>query len=402
MRGQVSERDGSFRMALYFIASREGKEDVVNARRAKGLLYTSLCLLIGACGDDGKGNATLGDGGAGGGQDAGASDDTGDASSPGGDDPDLDPGVSHARPPAPGAKQPAAGGSSLTFAISRFYFGDAGKDAWTQYGYDVDGKVSSASSTDLCKPREHAPERNVYPDGVDGRDNSYGRNVLPILLALDPDALINANKRLDAGRARPLFSFPMLGFGTDYNPLKTLQYQSLALGAIPRYDGTDRFPIDPAALINPADVNTPKTEYASAYMVGDTWVSGPLAANSIAVPFLSGNITIAQAEISMEFSPDRRHVTKGVISGVISLDEFYRALQRDLPYVDTSFCELTATFDSISQQINQAADILGDGSQDPTMTCDGISIGLGFDAEPVQLGSIENEQPAPDPCDIPL
>ena len=39
-----------------------------------------------------------------------------------------------------------------------------------------------------------------------------------------------------------------------------------------------------------------------------------------------------------------------------------------------------------------------DGTQDPTKTCDGISIGLGFDAELVQLGPIAPPAATPNPC----
>jgi hypothetical protein len=40
-----------------------------------------------------------------------------------------------------------------------------------------------------------------------------------------------------------------------------------------------------------------------------------------------------------------------------------------------------------------------DGTQDPTATCDGISIGIGFDASVVQLGAIADPAPpATDPC----
>ena len=51
-------------------------------------------------------------------------------------------------------------------------------------------------------------------------------------------------------------------------------------------------------------------------------------------------------------------------------------------------------------QIEQASDILTDGTQDPTQTCDGISIGLGFDALPDQLGTTAPPLPQAVPCDI--
>jgi hypothetical protein len=50
-------------------------------------------------------------------------------------------------------------------------------------------------------------------------------------------------------------------------------------------------------------------------------------------------------------------------------------------------------------QIAQASDILQDGTQDPTLPCDGISIGLGFDAVLDQLGPmVAPKPPPPNPC----
>jgi hypothetical protein len=57
------------------------------------------------------------------------------------------------------------------------------------------------------------------------------------------------------------------------------------------------------------------------------------------------------------------------------------------------------TIDSIASQVTQAADILIDGSQDPSKSCDGVSIGVGFEAEIVQLGAIGDAPDDINPCD---
>ena len=54
---------------------------------------------------------------------------------------------------------------------------------------------------------------------------------------------------------------------------------------------------------------------------------------------------------------------------------------------DPSLCT-GPTIMSIVDQITQASDIMADGSQDPTQTCNGISIGIGFNASLVQLGPV--------------
>jgi hypothetical protein len=43
---------------------------------------------------------------------------------------------------------------------------------------------------------------------------------------------------------------------------------------------------------------------------------------------------------------------------------------------------------SLITAVRQASDILGDGTQDPTKTCDGISMGMTFTMAPAQIGSV--------------
>ena len=57
------------------------------------------------------------------------------------------------------------------------------------------------------------------------------------------------------------------------------------------------------------------------------------------------------------------------------------------------FCN---TFDA---QIRQASDIMVDGTQDPAKTCNGISIGLGFEMSELQFGNVANPvAPTPHIC----
>jgi hypothetical protein len=46
----------------------------------------------------------------------------------------------------------------------------------------------------------------------------------------------------------------------------------------------------------------------------------------------------------------------------------------------------------------QASDVMTDGTNEPGQTCDGISLGLGFDAVAVHLGQVWSEPPRPQPC----
>jgi hypothetical protein len=41
---------------------------------------------------------------------------------------------------------------------------------------------------------------------------------------------------------------------------------------------------------------------------------------------------------------------------------------------------------------------MDDGTQDPNQTCNGLTMGIGFDAALVEIGEPVTVPPAPDPC----
>jgi hypothetical protein len=59
--------------------------------------------------------------------------------------------------------------------------------AWKQMGFNLDGKVTTATSTDVCQLVAGA-EPAEQDDGQDGIDNSFGENICPILNTLDMPA----------------------------------------------------------------------------------------------------------------------------------------------------------------------------------------------------------------------
>src|ERR1019366_6220764 len=87
--------------------------------------------------------------------------------------PDLDAGPVGA-PPKSALRQ-------VSLAMTRVNFGDSPTaDAWKQIGFNLDGKFTTATSTDVCQLVEGAKPA-VQDDGQDGIDNSFGENLWPIL-----------------------------------------------------------------------------------------------------------------------------------------------------------------------------------------------------------------------------
>jgi len=353
-----------------------------------GVMATTLGLVAAACG----GESTSGTGGSGGGGGAGGG--TGGA-------------AVHAEPPQPGPDKAPDGMGSTTYAISKLFLGDTNRDGspakldgWKQYGYDLDGKVSTATSTDLCKPRKGGNAKNVYPDGKDGIDNSFGKNILGIITGIASDASVKVNESIAEGKFTIMVDMEKLGADTNYNPIMAKLYGGSDLGAAPKWDGTDMWPVIPELLKDPTDITSAQVQFPKSYLTDNTWVSGSKGDVTLKLS-ISGftlELTIASALISMELDADHKGAAQGVIAGVLSTDTLTSELKKVAGAFDPSLCS-GSTIDSIITQIEQASDIMKDGTQDANQECDGISIGLGFDAKVVQLGAIgPMANPGTDPC----
>jgi hypothetical protein len=334
-------------------------------------------------------------GGAGGDSGSDGDSDSDSDSGSGSDAGDTGGSALHAEPPLQGPSDPSDGLADTTIAISKLFLGDTDRDGtpdtangWKNYGFDIDGKISTAASTDLCQPRGGAAAKNVYPDGANGIDNSFGKLIVPIIAGIASDFATKANDALAAGGATSLFTLRNLGNGASYNPVVSAIYQSEDRGASPQYDGTDVFLIDPASLDDADDVTKPKVVSPNAYIVNDTWVTGDKLQLQISL-YTGGSFSltlpIQAATISATLSADHQTATLGTISGVIPVTALEAQLRAMAAQTDPSLCS-GPTAVSILTQVEQAADILQDGTQDPTKPCDGISIGLGFDGAVVKRG----------------
>jgi hypothetical protein len=308
-----------------------------------------------------------------------------------------------------------AGGSSSgdcaplpgAFALRKLYFGDTNPDGtpnvvngWKQYGVNIDGKVSTAASVDLCQPISNGSKLKVYPDGNDGIDNSFGKNVLPIFLGIFADFSTQSNQGIASGAFTFLLDLEGLGAAPDQGPIVARYYEGSTLPMSPSFDGSDCWPVTPSSLVNPLNFASAKTVFPQSTLAQDHWSSASVADLSLSL-FLQGFVVplkIHHARIEMTLSPAHDGVAHGVIGGVLDTQELSQAIKQMAGSFDPSLC-MGPTIDSIIAQIEQASDILVDGSQNPALPCNGISIGIGFDTGAVQLGAIGPDEPAPpNPC----
>jgi hypothetical protein len=358
-----------------------------------GIAATAFSALLAGCGSSTTPSGSTTNGAGGGGQ-TGA----------GGGGQGATVGLPPARPD--GAKP--GDGSDVVFAIDKLLLGDANRDGtpnsqngWKQYGFNLDGKVSTKDSKDLCKPAGGAAPSQVYPDGIDGIDNSFGKNILPIILGLSSGAGTKVNDSINQGKFTVMLDLAKLGTGDTYNPLSAKLYAGGDLGAAPKWDGTDAWPVRPELLSNPADVTSSKVSFPNGYLTKNTWVSGDKGdlTLSLSISGFTLDLTIGSALIAVDLDAAHKTGANGTIAGIIETEVLISEIKKVAGAFDKTLCT-GSTIDGIANQLRQASDILKDGSQDPTKTCDGISIGLGFSAKVVKLGPVAPPAAVkPNPCD---
>lgn len=300
-----------------------------------------------------------------------------------------------------------------THAVNELFLGDTDRDGtpnptngWKTYGFNLDGLKSSKTSTNLCKPRAGGSAAAVYPDGTDGIDNSFGKNILPIILGLASDLSTTANESIQKGEFTLMLDFSKLG--KDCNAASAKLYagaqlvDAMGMEIAPKFDGNDEWPVSPELLSNPADVTSSKISFPQAYVAGNTWVSGTkgTVALQLTISGFTISLDITNAYITLDLGDGNTSGTNGTIAGILDTEQLVSQIGKVAAAFDTSFCDPESpTLVSILNQLRQASDIMKDGSQNPAAECDGITIGLGFNTKAVKLGGVAMPgAPPPDPC----
>jgi hypothetical protein len=326
-----------------------------------------------------------------------------------------------AEPPALNSKAPTPNGTADTvLAISKLYLGDVDPDGtpdksngWKFFGYDLDGQNDTPTTVHHCQPNSMAPFKNISVNGNNGIDNAFGHTILPIILGLSSSASMKINDSIAMGAFTVMLDMEKLGSGTDYQGLTTQLFAGGNLGMTPKWDGTDKWPVAPELLNDGMTIASgSKVQFPMSYVTSNTWVSGGKGNVTLALS-VSGftlSLTISNAQLSLQMAPDHTSGVKGVIAGVLNTDELTSQLQMVAGSFDPTLCS-GSVIGSIITQIKQASDIMSDGTQGPAgctatgtgasacPTCDGISIGLGFEAKAVQLGMVAPAAACkPNPC----
>ncbi len=312
------------------------------------------------------------------------------------------PAAAGRTPPAPPSAGPTTDTSKRVFAVNQLFLGETNragvvtKDAWKDYGYNIDGLTTLKTDTNVCT-RQGGADSAKQEDGNGGIDNAFGRTVLGFILGLVPTPSKTINDSIQGGSFTVLLEIQ--GLTDDPKQSNTGLGGRLLVGGAyssdpmkkPTFAPDDNWPYraDPIIPIN------------GAYINNGTFVNGAGGATVELALFIQGvqlSLTINRAAITFDHTAPN-DITNGTISGVINTEALVSGIEKVAGRISTQLCG-GSTLDTIKQTIRQASDILDDGTNRPGPDCNAISIGIGFTGK--KIGDLTktavDKAPPPDPC----
>lgn len=291
--------------------------------------------------------------------------------------------------------------SGLVLAANTLSLGDETPEAWRQFGFNLDGLVGTGPSQNACQPQGGAASAEVHDDGDNGIDNSFGRNVLPLLSTVVEDASADVNEAILEGGSTLVVYLEGLGNAPTQNMIPARVYTGAQTPAAPLFQGGDCWPVDPVSLQTPGALELPTISYPQSLVVNQEWSGGAVAQGPLTLRLMLGGhplvLPLRQVRLLFELTPTRDGAVNGRLGGMLLLEEMEEAFRRFLGGIDGALCDEAAVA-TFLQQLRETADLLATGVQDPDEVCDAISVGLGFTMAPVKLGSIAPPVAVDDPC----
>jgi hypothetical protein len=279
------------------------------------------------------------------------------------------------------------------FAFRHYYLGDtdragtASATAWMQFGVDVDGKTTTALSTDVCTLAAGS-SKQVQVDGAGGIDNSWGANIMPIFETLDSTFSQTYNAAVSAGTFTNLID--LVGLTADAGQSGAVAgwgFEGASFPGAPTWTTADNWPVYPDWLVDGGLASGSKIAFPAGSIDGGAWTSGAPTDFPILIAFglQSAELVIHHATVAFVHATPST-TAGGILGGVLNTQEFLGSLQASASWGSMSLA-CGSAWASIAQQIVQTQDILLDGTNAAGQPCDGISIGLGFDG--VQIGPVQ-------------
>jgi hypothetical protein len=314
----------------------------------------------------------------------------------------------------PGDPVPTGTGKTLWLIAQHFFLGSttsagvASKDAWKDWGYDLDHVCTDA--TDAAKNigtcfMTVGASSSVLVDGNGCRDNDWGSQLVPLIVEFDAPFEDIANVNIADGFGSWILVVRDLDDGHDdpYAPgalYKAVDWQIYHSGK-PKFDGTDVREVT-ADSVSGFDVTKPITLFSKGYVSGDVWVSGE-GTNIIAAVPVSGvttSLNVIGGVLTVDLQADHSGRGLGVMAGALRTDQVRAFIA---PVAATlGLCPGTGLYEALIKRVENYVDLVSTSPtlQDTTVQCDAMSLGIGFMLAPIEpVTTVVDEIPYPNPCD---
>ena len=278
-----------------------------------------------------------------------------------------------------------------------------GTPAYRHLGYDVDDTCTGAGVAPRCVTPEWT---GADPsDGPGGIDNGVGR-MLFVQPQIFPVGLVTTelfNTRIKSGQLAPTAIIRLSNYNGAYadeevdvelfvphTPL------NLATSFVPRFDGTDVWPVLAEYVENPDALELrAKLHATEAYVVRSELVArfgpGRISFLNMAILFEAGTLT---GEMQLDDQQQWR-LKNGILSGYARSDELLRAIPRGaFETLGIRICSNDSNYPDVKKLLCTGADATRGA---PNRLCDLTTFGLGLQTTPVKLGAA---LPAPPPSVI--
>lgn len=286
-------------------------------------------------------------------------------------------------PPRPSVA-PSPEGFQRYFAIERMELGTAAPDAWRVIGLDLDDRCTT-SETPLeeleCSTRIAAG----HPDGEEGIDNQFGASILPSIAEYDVDVLIDYNQSFRRGLYGLVFSVSGWNRLPDDDAVVVAVLEATEgvgpTGGPPEFLGDDVWTVTQDSLVG-RDLERPLCS-------GTGYVSGGIVVGKL--PSRCGfritsenehtvQVILTRATALIDIDEGSSTFGQGTLSGRWRVADFTNTFES----IGEAFCP-DAAGPVISAALNAAADVLAEGSADPSVRCDAISFGASFQVQQARI-----------------
>jgi hypothetical protein len=308
-------------------------------------------------------------------------------------------------PPPPGV---ADSGESLevVVALRTLRLLDDGSDT---LGFDLDGLCScSDGAPPSCVPDEGAASLMSYCDAAGGRDRAMSS-----LFALLSGAMLIEEPNSFFSQAADRGEWSLLVRVVGYNGLADDPEVTVALYAVSTptglsgraWDGSDAWPVSDDSVGDDENgvptLDKPRFVDPSAHVTGGVLVARPTAGEMrLAGPDARMALSFERALLSGRLEPDARGsfaLRAATLAAVVPVDELF-AIYGSVRRIDGApLCSDDPDHDAARTALCRAPDLrLAPGG--PASPCDGISLAIGFDAEPARLGAVMASEAPTESC----